>query len=1451
MNGSTKGLAWKPSIRIRHLSDAAPESEGMHSLIAPALLENGSIRIDKREVSVGETSVDGKIDLYGSLPSVFAASSSFLDPAGQARLPSPTLMIKILAVTFLLAGPAAGEDSVIPHRQDRPPNRPYSPEEALRRMVVPEGFRVELVAGEPDIVNPVAMTFDDRGRIYVAESVEYPRKSAGPGRDRIKILEDTDADGRADRFSVFAEGLNIPTGVAVGHGGVWVLNAPDLLFMREKDGREVVVTGFGRTDTHELPNSLTWGPDGWLYGLNGVFNQSRVASEGREYRFTCALFRVHPRTRRFEVVCEGTSNPWGLAWDSDGSAIVSACHWARDHLFHFVETGYYQRQAGAYPPFTLKIGSISTHGHQKTAFCGLAYFDSDAYPEPYRERFYFGNIHGGCINADRIERDGSTYLSHAEPDFLSADDAWFMPVAQKVGPDGCLYILDWYDRYHCYQDANRDPEGIDRGKGRLYRVRYRDSPRATKLDLAAEGDGPLVARLSSPNIFFRESAQRILTERDSPGVRERLRKLVLDEAAPRKPRLHALWSLVGTGSLEPELHLRILADADPAFRAWGVRAAGDIRRVAPAVRDRAAAMARDLSPDVQLQAGIAARKLEGVDALAILVEVLAYSGQDKLIPSIVWPNLHPLLEEQSGRFARLIETADLARAPGLAGILPHAVDRILGSSRPDLGSVRSLAGLLIDRDRDRAAEALAAISRRVEEAPAALREPLRLELEPLLGAMLAGKAGGALQRAATLLAARLGLGAGDVASVRAILLAANEPPEPRIEALEALIALRDPGLPDAVGRILRSSPAAFLARAFAVLGKADDPRLAERVLGAYPGLDPAVRPLALDLLLTREPWARRLLDAVREGKLPRSTLTAHHLRRILESNDREAVWAVEKTWGTVRSERSPERERVVAEMAELLRKRPGDWRSGEGVFRRHCAQCHAIHGEGKNVGPDLTSSGRTTFEQLLASVFDPSLVIGPGYETTTVVSRDGRNLTGIVTENGEGRIVLKLPGGEEAAVARANVKYKLSSRLSLMPEGIESSLAAQEIADLFAFLSLDRHPREPDARLITGAPAPGGPAETDPPVGRQAPPRGYTAPPRGYTIPLIDLSAETRRQVIVDREPGQYLGHPTTVLLEDGKTILIVYPKGHGRGAIVFKRSRDAGLTWSERLAVPENWATSLETPTIHRVVDPSGKKRLIIFSGLYPCRMAVSENDGVTWTPLKPAGDWGGIVAMSSIVEERGAAGGYIALFHDDGRFIREGSRQEKPVIFTLLKTLSRDGGLTWSLPEPIFKSSEIHLCEPGVLRSPDGRELAALLRENSRRRNSHVIFSHDEGKTWTEPRELPGALTGDRHTGRYAPDGRLFVSFRDTTLESPTKGDWVAWVGRYEDIAQGREGQYRVRLMKNHKGQDCAYPGVEVLPDGTIVTTTYGHWTADEQPYIVSVRLKVEELDGKARGR
>lgn len=360
----------------------------------------------------------------------------------------------------------------------------------------------------------------------------------------------------------------------------------------------------------------------------------------------------------------------------------------------------------------------------------------------------------------------------------------------------------------------------------------------------------------------------------------------------------------------------------------------------------------------------------------------------------------------------------------------------------------------------------------------------------------------------------------------------------------------------------------------------------------------------------------------------------------------------------------------------------------------------------------------------------------------------------------------------------------------------------------------------------------------------------------------IDLDDHLYRQVVVDHEPGQYLGHPTTCLLEDGKTILCVYPKGHGRGAIVYKRSTDGGLTWGNRIKTPKSWDTSKEVPTLHRVVAPDGKKRIIMWSGLYPARLAVTEDDGMNWSELNPVGNWGGIVVMGFVEPLKTGKGHYLAMFHDDGRYFRGGTERsygdvptgKRTDSMTLYKTFSADGGLTWSFPEPVYQSAEVHLCEPGCIRSPDGKRMAVLLRENARQKNSHIIFSDDEGKTWSDPRELPLALTGDRHTGKYGPDGRLFISFRcrspkHLAKDRPFEGDWVGWVGTWDDLINGNNGQYFVRLKDNKKGYDTTYPGVEVLPDGTFVTTTYGHWTSNEPAYILSVRLKLPELDAIAK--
>ena len=342
----------------------------------------------------------------------------------------------------------------------------------------------------------------------------------------------------------------------------------------------------------------------------------------------------------------------------------------------------------------------------------------------------------------------------------------------------------------------------------------------------------------------------------------------------------------------------------------------------------------------------------------------------------------------------------------------------------------------------------------------------------------------------------------------------------------------------------------------------------------------------------------------------------------------------------------------------------------------------------------------------------------------------------------------------------------------------------------------------------------------------------------------LDLAADTSRQSTVHRVARKYQGHPTTVQLPDG-AILCVHPEGHGQGAIVLQRSGDGGRTWSAPLPVPENWATSKETPTIHRLIDAKGQARLVLFSGLHPIRRSVSRDDGRTWTPLEPIGEYGGIVAMASVVALRD--GRHAAWFHDDGRYFRKDGKRSQ---FTVYQTLSEDGGDTWGTPSVVWTGADLDLCEPGVVRSPDGRRLAMLLRENSRRQGSQVLFSDDEGLHWSAPRPLPTSLCGDRHVGAYAPDGRLCVSFRDVQPGSPTQGDWLLWVGSFADLEHGRAGQYRVRLSRNYHAWDCGYPGVEVLEDGTLLLVTYGHWEPGEAPFVRAVRVTMAELDALAQG-
>ena len=983
------------------------------------------------------------------------------------------------------------QEERIPHAQDKPPGPALSPAEAIAKMVVPEGFSVELVASEPDIVNPVSMTIDERGRFWITESLEYPRRDAGPGKDRVKILEDTDGDGKADKFSVFMEGLNIPSGIAVGHGGVWIANSPDILFVQDTDGdgkadtSEVVVTGFGRDDTHELPNSLTWGPDGWLYGLNGVFNPAHVTygpqnpnfTDGQSpWHFTCAIFRIHPKTREFQVFCEGTSNPWGIAFNDEGEAFISAC--VIDHLWHLTETGYYHRQGGPYPPFTWKIESIVGHKHQKAAYCGIHWYDSDAYPEEYRKKLYMGNIHGSCINADRIERFESTYKASPEADLLSANDAWFMPVVQKTGPDGCLYILDWYDRYHCYQDANRDPAGIDRLKGRLYRLRYKDTPRATSEDLSKLSDGDLVQQLGSGNGYRRDIAQRLLTERllavgDHSKLIEIL-ALAIALPGPESLGRGSIGTLVGSGRLTAEMYATLLNNGDDVARAWAVRSAGDWRELPESIAENVFELRNDPAPQVRVQVAIAAakRRHPAIQVMPVLVAVLAQAGDDPLVPRIVWQNLHPLLETQTAEFVTEIERLPRPLPATVLDLLPRAVDRILSTSKPDTSAVASYVRLLVnsastEEDANRCLQLLTERVRSGELAGDTLLQ-IRTQLERTLINTMNQKGIRPTLEPSVELGATLRI---PHAMDRAKALATkSQDDSTRLRFINALItAEADEALNLALDVLDKSKESDARRRAIQAIGRIRSTSATEALLERLPALPADVQPAALETLTDRTHSAAALLKLVGDGKLAASAINANQAQKMLSLRDAKLADLVTKHWGVVRTERDPDRIELISRMRNELRTSEGDPIAGRVVFKKVCGQCHKMYGEGAEVGPDITRNGRASFEQLLSNVFDPSLVIGVSYQGTTVVTNDGRVISGLLAEDSPQRVVLKVQGDKQEIIARTDIDEVVPSKLSLMPEGLEKQIQPQEMRDLFAYITLDKPPEDAEARLLIGS----------------------------------------------------------------------------------------------------------------------------------------------------------------------------------------------------------------------------------------------------------------------------------------------------------------------------------------------------------------------------------------------
>lgn len=1043
---------------------------------------------------------------------------------------------RLFVALLLLSSSAFAQGLAIPRRHDRAPGPALTPEQAVKKMTVPEGFTVEIVAAEPQIMNPVAMCIDEKGRFWVTESFEYPRREPGPGKDRIKVLEDTDQDGKVDKVTVFAEGLNIPSGINVGHGGVWVANAPDLLFMQDTDGdlkadkTEVLLTGWGRDDTHELPNSLTWGPDGWLYGLNGVFNYGHV-KYGKDnpnlaknpdhpgWPITCAVWRINPHTKEFDIFAEGTSNPWGIAINDEGELFLSAC--VIDHFWHITQTGYYIRQGGPYPPHTWPIGSIVQHQHQKAAYCGITWFDSDAYPEEYRKVFYMGNIHGGCINADITEPHGSTYKGKPHPgftpkpgafegdefhtarktgdeknpklaDLLTANDPWFMPVVQKTGPDGCLYILDWYDRYHCYQDANADPAGIEREKGRLYRLRYKETPRAPKFDLAKETDEQLIQRLGSPNVYFRETAQRVLQERGTGECKSVIVNLINSKESHPTTKRHAYFSLIGMrGDDDPQMSF------DRHFEIWKTLST-DVVLLAFTNRESKLHQSVQLlesgiewqletqtptdpektklqNPRARLYSNISLQKVVGPRSLfTVWLDLIRDCPDDSLIPQIAWQNLHPLLEDHTIDFLSVLEKGKFLRHTSIAKLMPRFAARILARKQFNAAEIAKLLTLLSAQNNEDCRNAARQLLWSIAESSqtggldAAKRAALKTEFASTFEAVNKAGESHPLYVPAT----QVQCSWGDSTAIAAVekMLAETKDEPHKIGCLKALIGGAAPSALSIAEKLLDTTSVGTQEQVLFLLGRINSPKVAEIVLARYAKLEPNLQPRALELLTTRAEWSAPLLAAIEAKTISKDAPNLNQLRRMVSFKDEAFAKQFKALYGTIREGRNPDREQVLNKTRDFLHGTPGDPTRGVAVFKKVCAQCHKLYGEGAEVGPDLTGSGRNNWDQLLTNVLDPSLVIGGSYQARILQTTDGRVLTGLAVEDNDQRVVLKVQGGKLETIPRDQIEVYKVSEVSMMPEQLEKQITPQELADLFSYIALDKPPTDPTAKYLPGYP---------------------------------------------------------------------------------------------------------------------------------------------------------------------------------------------------------------------------------------------------------------------------------------------------------------------------------------------------------------------------------------------
>jgi putative membrane-bound dehydrogenase-like protein len=956
------------------------------------------------------------------------------------------------------------------------------PDETVAKFKVAPEFEVKLFAGEPDLANPIAFTIDEKGRVWAIECFEYPSrtpKGKAP-RDRIVILEDTDGDGKCDKRTVFAEGKDFPvpderkkaglgafdlaSGIEVGNGGVYVGAPPYLWFIENKDDKpgkfETLLKGFGSEDTHETLNTFQWGPDGWLYGLHGVFTHSKVQSlDGPETRMNAAVWRFHSKTKKFEIFAEGTSNPWGLDWrNTDGQFILACC--VIPHLYHIVPGGIYKRQAGAsFNPHTYDyIKEICDHTFHKEsgwAHAGLISLDAPHIPEKYRNSVIFGSIHGCSVKQNILKPNGSSYTASRGDDFLVSGDKNFRPINMKWGPNGDIYLIDWHDQMPCHQAK---PDEWDYERGRVYRIQVkgRKGKKAANLGKVDPAELALTATMHE-DPFTRRTALRLIHEMSDEGVQKATAKI--PDGLPGLKNLDFMLLKVG----RPHILEPFLLNSG-SFDRLATEAPGQvvaILRRLPNELQKPDEMAKCLKvfaecKDVNIRrevASLAIRLADKHDVTELLHALIKHKddAKDPLIPHLVWTAYEKVISKKDGAANRAEkELAFLAKeAPDNIFvrdvIVPKVMRRLVATGQPDdlKLCVKFLADVKDTNTREKALDGLViALGDQTLDAPAewkAVRDELRKEQK------LAG------------LVNKLSVNFRDPEAVQRALVVLNDAAKPdadRTEAVRQLVQLKAKEAPDLLRKLaLTDGEKAMPVRVEAARGLVafDKPDLPKAVLAEWKGLPVSLQSELVNTLAARKPWAMELLKAMEAKTIDRGLVTDNTVTRMQAFNDKEVNALIEKAWGKTR--KTPdELNKLIDKTRASLNTTSASFAAGKKVFENQCAKCHKFDGKGAEVGPALDGAGRD-IEYLLANVLDPNRVVGAPYFVRTANLMDGQTIQGLLHAEDDQSVTLKT----ENAVLKRIPKKELDGAVkvaekSMMPEGLASGMTEQDFRDLIRYV---------------------------------------------------------------------------------------------------------------------------------------------------------------------------------------------------------------------------------------------------------------------------------------------------------------------------------------------------------------------------------------------------------------